>query len=42
MLEEENNQEFRPEKIDDIRNYFTKEINRNESMRKKHKKVCRN
>ena len=41
MPEENNNQEFRLEKIDEIRNYFTEEINRNELMRKKHKKVCR-
>ena len=41
MPEENNNQEFRLEKIDEIRNYFTEEINQNELMRKKHKKVCR-
>ena len=28
-------------KIDEIRNYLTEEINQNELMRKKHKKVCR-
>ena len=41
MPEENNNQKFRLEKIDEIRNYFTEEINRNELMRKKHEKVCR-
>ena len=41
MPEENKNKEFRLEKIDEIRNYFTEEINRNELMRKKHKKVCR-
>ena len=41
MPEENKNQEFRLEKIDEIRNYFTEEINRNELMREKHKKVCR-
>ena len=28
-------------KIDEIRNYLIEEINRNKSMSKKHKKVCR-
>ena len=41
MLEENTNQEFRLEKIDEIRNYLIEEINRNELMSKKHKKVCR-
>ena len=35
------NQEFRLKKIDEIRNYFIKEINRNELMSKKYKNVCR-
>ena len=35
------NQEFRLKKIDEIRNYLSEEINRNELMRNKHKKVCR-
>ena len=35
------NQEFRLTKIDEIRNYFIEEINRNELMTKKHKTVCR-
>ena len=35
------NQEFRLKKIDEIRNYLIEEINRNELMSKKHKKVCR-
>ena len=34
------NQEFRLKKIDEIRNYLIEEINRNELMSKKHKKVC--
>ena len=41
MLEENTNQEFRLEKIDEIRNYLIEERNRNELMSKKHKKVCR-
>ena len=41
MSEENMNQEFRLKKIDEIRNYFIEEINRNELMSKKHKKVCR-
>ena len=35
------NQEFRLKKIDEIRNYLIEEINLNELMSKKHKKVCR-
>ena len=35
------NQEFRLKKIDEIRNYLIEEINRNELMSKKNKKVCR-
>ena len=35
------NQEFRLKKIDEIRNYLTEEVNRNELMSKKHKNVCR-
>ena len=34
-------QEFRLENIEEIRNYLIKEINQNELMSKKHKKVCR-
>ena len=41
MSEENMNQEFRLEKIDEIRNYLIEGINRNELMSKKHKKVCR-
>ena len=33
-------QEFRFKKIDETRNYLIEEINRNELMNKKHKKVC--
>ena len=35
------NQEFRLKNLDEIRNYFIEEINQNELMHKKHKKVCR-
>ena len=35
------NQEFRLKKIDEIINYLIEEINQNELMSKKHKKVCR-
>ena len=35
------NQEFRLKKIDEIRIYLMAEINQNELMSKKHKKVCR-
>ena len=41
MPEENMNQEFIFKKIDEIRNYSIEEINRNELMSKKHKKVCR-
>ena len=41
MSKENLNQEFRLKKIDEIRNYLIEEINRNELMSKKHKKVCR-
>ena len=34
-------QELRLQKIEEIRNYLTEEMNRNELMSKKHKKVCR-
>ena len=33
-------QEFRPKKIDERRNYLTEQIYRNESIIKKHKRVC--
>ena len=42
MSEKNVNQEFRPEQnIDEIRNYLIEEINQNEFMTRKHKKVCR-
>ena len=41
MHEENMNQEFRLKKINEIRNYLIEEINRNELMIKKNKKVCR-
>ena len=41
MPEESINQEFRLKKMDKIRNYLTEEINQNELMSEKHKKVCR-
>ena len=41
MFKENISQEFRLEKIAEIRNYLFKEINQNELMNKKHKKGCR-
>ena len=41
MPEENMNQQFRLEKIEEIRNYLVEEINQNELMSQKHKKVCR-
>ena len=41
MSQENINQEIRIKKIDEIRNYLIKEINRNKLMSKKHKKSCR-
>ena len=41
MPKENINQGIRMKKIDEIRNYFIEEKNRNELMSKKHKKVCR-
>ena len=41
MPEEDMNQRLRLKKLDEIRNYLVEEINRNELMSKKHKKVCR-
>ena len=41
MSEEIISQEFRLKNIDEWWNYFIKEINQNELMSKKHKKVCR-
>ena len=39
MSEKNMNQEFRLQKIDEIRNNLIKQINRNELMSKKHKEV---
>ena len=41
MSEENLSQEFRLKNIDEIRNYLIEEINQNEFMTRKHKKVCR-
>ena len=41
MSKENISQEFRLKNIDETRNYFIKEINQNELMTKKYKKVCR-
>ena len=41
MSEENINQEFRLQKIDEIRNYLIEEMYRNELMSKKYKKICR-
>ena len=40
MVEENINQEFRLKNVDKTRNYFHKEIEENEWMSIKHKKVC--
>ena len=40
MAEENKCQEFRLKNVDETRNYSTEEINRNELMNKKHKKIC--
>ena len=40
MPEKNMNQEFRLKKTDEIRNYLIEEINRNELISKKHKKLC--
>ena len=40
MVEENINQEFRLKNIDETRNYFLEEIEQNELMSRKHKKVC--
>ena len=41
MSEKNINQEFRLEKIEEIRNYLIKEINQNELMSKKHNHISR-
>ena len=41
MPEENISQEFRLKNLDETRNYFIKEINQNQSRRKKHKKIYR-
>ena len=41
MFAENINHKFRLEKIDEIRNYLIEEINRNELMSKKDKKISR-
>ena len=40
MVEENVSQEFRLKNIDKIRNYFLEEIEQNELMSRKHKKIC--
>ena len=40
MAEENISQEFRLKNADKTRNYLTEEINRNELISRKHKKVC--
>ena len=40
MVEENISQEFRLKNIDEAKNYLIEEINRNELISKKHKKVC--
>ena len=41
MAEENISQEFRLKNIDETRNYFIEERNRDELMSKKHKKICK-
>ena len=41
MYEENISQEFRLKNIDETRNYLIQNINQNELMSKKHKKICR-
>ena len=41
MSEENISQKFRLKNIDETRNYLIEEINQNELISKKHKKVCR-
>ena len=41
MSEENISQEFKLKSVDETRNYFIEEINRNELLSKKHKKVYR-
>ena len=40
MSEENINQKFRLKNIDETRNYLLEEVNQNELMSRKHKKVC--
>ena len=40
MAEENISQEFSLKKIDETKSYLIEEINRNELMSKKHKKIC--
>ena len=40
MSEKKLSQEFREKNIDETRNYFTEEINHNEKIIKKRKKIC--
>ena len=40
MAEENVSQEFRMKNVEQTRNYFIKEIDQNELMSNKHKKVC--
>ena len=40
MVEEKISQEFTLKNIDETRNHFLKEIEENELMSRKHKKVC--
>ena len=42
MTEKNISLEFGSKDIDEIRNYFIKEVKQNEFISKKHKKVCKN
>ena len=41
MPEKNMDQQFRLKKTNEVRNYLIEEMNKNESISKKHKKVCR-
>ena len=40
MLEENISNEFRSKNVDETRNFFLKEIEQNELMSRRHKKIC--
>ena len=40
MVEEKRSQEFRLKNVDETKSYFVEEVEQNELINKKHKKVC--